>query len=749
MVILPFLWDPGDQESSVHYLFKHGVRGLAVASVFGLTLPAMAQEAGPSGQDVESAAVAREQHARWTEMLRDFNHFTRINRADVAAGVGRQLLESGISPTQLVDLVESVEGEERFLSTISRAMQMPELEGTAAQLVRTYERGRMERVRDPREITRNIELLSGVQRARSLGRERLVAAGEYAMPQLIEALIQRNDMDLQSQAHGLLVNMGQQAIMPLAAALPNLDPASQELVVDVLGLIGYRTALPFVFDVMLSTRSDRVRAACERAAGRIGPGYSVDVAELYRDLGEGYYARKTELTSFPGEEHQLLWSYLPGAGLTMTAIRTEVYNEAMAMRMAERSLELQPRANGGALSLWLASNFSREIRTPEGYENPAYGPDRRDAMYFAVAAGPSPAQAVLARALDGRNTQLARQAIAAIAQTAGGSELWSMQDGRQPLLEALRYPNRRVQYEAALALGKAQPTTTFVGAERVVPLLASAVREADAQYAVVVSGNRELADWTRQILEREGYRVLPTATALTELVEPIAEVPGVDLIVSHLPPDATVALVNEVRGIAKLAATPILAVTAPRGAIDLSRRYESDALVEVRPGGITEAQLVRSTEDLVEAGAGGRITADEARMYAGRALAVLRDLTISRNEVLDVGDAALPLIAALGETEGDERLRVADVLSRVGQRRVQVALADAALSAGGEERIVLLGMVADSAKRFGNLLEARQVRRVMDLASDGSDPEATAAAALVGSLNLPNNNLVPLILGSR
>jgi hypothetical protein len=38
---------------------------------------------------------------------------------------------------------------------------------------------------------------------------------------------------------------------------------------------------------------------------------------------------------------------------------------------------------------------------------------------------------------------------------------------------------------------------------------------------------------------------------------------------------------------------------------------------------------------------------------------------------------------------------------------------------------------------------------VMDLASDGSDPEATAAAALVGSLNLPNNNLVPLILGSR
>ncbi len=57
-------------------------------------------------------------------------------------------------------------------------------------------------------------------------------------------------------------------------------------------------------------------------------------------------------------------------------------------------------------------------------------------------------------------------------------------------------------------------------------------------------------------------------------------------------------------------------------------------------------------------------------------------------------------------------------------------------------------MVADSAKRFGNQLEARQVDRVVELAMKAEAAEAAAAAALVGALNLPNDNLIPLILGS-
>src|SRR5690606_29824304 len=138
--------------------------------------------------------------------------------------------------------------------------------------------------------------------------------------------------------------------------------------------------------------------------------------------------------------------------------------------------------------------------------------------------------------------------------------------------------------------------------------------------------------------------------------------------------------------------------------------------------------------ELVQVASGGPIEADEARAYAGRALAALRDLAVSVNPVLDVNDAALPLMAALNETQGQTRLQVAEILSRIGQRRTQVALMDAALDAQGDERVALLGKVADSAKRFGNLLEARQIHRVVELAQNGEVAEATAAAGVMGAL---------------
>lgn len=132
--------------------------------------------------------------------------------------------------------------------------------------------------------------------------------------------------------------------------------------------------------------------------------------------------------------------------------------------------------------------------------------------------------------------------------------------------------------------------------------------------------------------------------------------------------------------------------------------------------------------------------------YAARALAAMRDLAISRNAVFDVADAALPLIATLDDTSGGVRFQVAEVLSWINQQRVQVAMMESALSSAGIERIELLGYVASSAKRFGNLLDPRQVDRLLDLAVQAQGVEATAAASLMGALDLPNDRIVPLII---
>jgi CheY-like chemotaxis protein len=733
-------------------LSKSSIYGLAAVSILGVSLSAFAQQAGrpQGGQDQPQGATRqREEHLRNEALLRDFIHYIYINSPEGAATMGRELLGRGLAPTQFVDLVEKSNELGRFEQAIASSMRIPEVESIAGQMLKLYEQGKLERVRHPEEIARNIQMLKGNMRAQMLARERLVAAGEYATPQLLEALLNRNDPELRSLSQGVLVNMGPQAVTPLCTALIGLDSVGQELVTDVLGLIGYRTAAPYLFDVLVSVESQNVRLAAERALDRIKvEGMPADPAVLYGQLAEDYYDQKPELTSFPGESHQILWSFNPAIGLTMTDIRTEVYHEAMAMRNAERSLRMRPQGNDRALSLWLAANFSREIDTPDGYENPAYGPDRREAMYYAVAAGAGPSEAVLARALDRRDTPLARQAIAAIEQTAGGAALWAQGGERKPLIDALSYPNRRVQYEAALALAKAQPTTGFAGSERVVPILASAVRDASARFAVVIGSNKEIADDARRTLEKLGYTVLPVGMQLADVHEAMAEVPGVDLLIStNLNPDATRGLINQSRRMPKLRATPVLAMTDPQGAIDLRRAFERDPLVEVRPMGLNESQLSATVELLVEKASGGPISEEEARSYAIRSISVMRDLAVSGNPVFDVGEAALSLIAAMNESGGPQKIDLAEVLSRVNQKRVQVALMDAAMNTSGEEQIILLGKVADSAKRHGNLLETRQVQRILDMAARAPGQTATAAAALVGALDVGNKNLVPLILG--
>src|ERR1051326_7110566 len=451
------------RESIVRTL-SSSVMGLVAAAGLVLTAPMASAQQG--NQPLTGAA--KEQWTARQTMLRDFIHYVRINRPDVAAGMGTKLLGEKLSPTDFVTLVEGSGEEGRFADTIGRALRVPELEGTAGALLKLYEQGKLERGRNAEEITKNIKMLTGQQRPRLLARERLRAAGEDALPQLLQALLQHQEAELSAQTNRLLIDMGEQAVIPLCTALSQPDLSGQEEVAGILGQIQHKPALPFLFDLLLTSKADNVKKACERAISKIGNGPSADAAELFEDLGEQYYAEKPELTSFPGESHQLLWTYDPAIGLVPTAIRTEVYHEAMAMRMSEKSLTLRPGGNDRALSLWLASNFSREIQTPAEYDNPAYPKTRRDAMYYAVAAGAGPSQSVLARGLDTRNTPLARKAIAAIEQPAGTAALLAPAPGRSPLLESLRYSNRRVQYEAALAMGKSQPQKAFAGSERVV-----------------------------------------------------------------------------------------------------------------------------------------------------------------------------------------------------------------------------------------------------------------------------------------
>jgi hypothetical protein len=681
-------------------------------------------------------------------LLEDFIHFTKVRNYEATANAAQELLDRNLGNAAIVKLVEKDAATRRqFDEAVQVAIQNPVARPAAAGLQTAFEKGQLERARNADQITQNIKDLTGPARAQMLARARLIEAGEYAMPQLLDAYLDRSQAAVHPRLQQVFREMGRQAIVPLVTAMMKVGPNEQERIADLLGLMQYRTSIPFLADLASNSSVDAVKAAATRAINNLG-GAMGTTADLYRSLAESYYDEKSELTSFPGEDHQLLWTYDPSGGLTMTAIRTPVFHEAMSMALLERGLALEAMAgppNPDTLALWISSNFSREIDSPKDYTNPAYAAGRRPAMYFAVASGADVSQRVLARALDDRDTPLARHALAAVEETAGGHNLWNS-GGRMPLLEALTYPSRRVQYEAALALAKAQPQNAFAGSDRVVPVLASSIRGATSQFAVVLTPDAETYQGMRRTLTNLGYTVLPQGRTLSELAQPIAEAPAIDLIVTMgLNGERVPAVISEVRAGNKTAATPVLALTSAESYSTLRHRYVSEASIAVRQVGIPEDALTRTIQDLLTASTGGPVTEQEARDYANRALAALRDLAVSNNTVLSIADAAIPLIGTLNDASFGSRMQVAEILSYIPQERAQRAIMEAAMTATGADRVSFLGMVADSAKRHGNLLEVRAVAWAVDLAAKGNDEEATAAAALMGALNLPNAELVGLI----
>lgn len=719
---------------------------LSVSLLFSATGPTLLAAVPASAQ--QNAAEVSD-----LQLLEDFIFYVNIANIDLAKANAQALLDRGIDPKRFLAMIEdSATLEDRFDRAYRRALMFGELEDSAAQVYRLYEEGRLARARDPNEIARNIAMLTGTPRGQILARERLAAAGEYAVPQLLDVLIQRRNPMLEAEVIRQLVRMGRQSVIPLSVALNGLDETTQEVVVRILTELRYPAALPFVTELARTTPNSTVRAAAQRAVETLGGRVdsAVSVAGLYRNLGDDYYQEPQALTSFPGEEYQLLWSFDPAIGLQPEAILTEVFHEAMAMRLAEHALGLDP-TDQPTIALWIAANFSRELDQPADYDNPAYPVgERREAMYYAVAAGATTTQRVLARALENRDTRLARLAIEALSLSAGGQGL--VGSSERALVRALSYPDRRVRYEAAIAIGRARPRESFEGSETVVPILASVIRDAGTRYAVVLASNIERQQVIRAELEGLGYTVLPPGFTLGDTMNSIAEVAGVDLLVTDLTTESTLEAIDQARRTARLQATPILSIMSAAGYAQNAAQFEGDALTALARQGLSESQLRANVEYLVAQSSGDPITAEEAELYALEALDVLHEIAVGSGGggrgVFDVSDAAVPLIGALEETSGDVRARVADVLSYIGQQRVQVALMDAVMTADEEERLPLMSQMTDSAKRFGNMLEERQVRWLVERADSPDEAEATAAAALMGALELPNDRIVPLILGT-
>ncbi len=712
-------------------------RFLVVTTVALVGLGAHVSDA--SAQDARSAK----------QLLEDFNHYVIIDQYALAEASAQALLNMGLTPEQFLSLIEdSATLADRFEAARLRALLIPQVEDDAAALYALYDAGRKGRARSQTEINRNIELLAGDARQRNAARGRILEAREYAVPRLLESVLTDKRISVQAEANQLLVSLGRDAAVPLAIALPHLESEEQERVARILGQIPHRVSVPALYELWSNVSVPATQLAAEQAIVRLDGSFNADVnlADLFRNHAERYYndRKSGQLLAFPGESVQLIWSWREGLGLYPETIATEVYHEAMAMRSAGHALGYN-QDDAEATALWLASNLSRQLDQDPTYDNPAYPNDRADADYYAAALGHSIAQRVLDRALGDNDVQIARSAIDALRSTAGSASLWEGLGERRPLLAALSYPDRRVRYDAALALAEADPRVSFNGAERVVPTLAGMITQAGKRYALVLATDPVVQQDLRDALTNAGYDVLPPIAGTDEVQIALANAPGVDLIVADLPGETLLRTREFVRASTTLGAAPMIGIAA--GTNLQLFRAENDPLTLGLRSGVTTDEIANAARQLVLDTVGAPLDDQDALIYAGFALAALRDLAVSRNEVLDPADATLTLLDTVSETDGFVRRQIADVLSYINRSEAQQALADGAANAfDAGEQAAMLDALAGSARRFGNMLEENHEQDIADLATTGEPEVRQSAANAAGALGLPGSIIAPIVL---
>lgn len=678
-----------------------------------------------------------------TALLKDFLHYVRIAKPDLAEASGNALLDSGVTDEELAVIVAEENLEEKLISVLRRGRRMSGVSDLVAAIEKKVEDGRIALARDPERIRQSVAMLTGTLRQKMFAENRLLAAGEYAVPALLEVIVNGKDPQLEVAATTIIEKIKRHAVLPLCVALSSVDENAQRKICNMLGEIGYPAAIPFLLELdQARGTSNAVKETAMRAFKRLG-GTSTSLASQFNALGRRFFEGELSLVAWPSEARNNVWSYDTYAGLTPTPVPTEIYGDVMAMKMARTALSFD---NGSrpALALWVAADLRRENDLPSGATDPIFGNAPYSPQFFATAAGTSVAQDVLSMAIDQYDTALVRDAIAALSETTGSANLFG--GARLPLLEGLRYPDRRVQYDSALVLANALPRKNFPGDEIVVPLLGSAVRDSDAMFGIIVASNLEDRRTYGSDLQTLGFTVLNGGENYSSVRDELGRAIGLDLVVVRGEIGMIRETISGLRNDNLSAAVPIIASANIRDQDKLASEFSNDRATVIWTAGTGQSAFTSAVDGLLERTGGGRLSSDDSLSYMLGALDALRNVAASGTTTLDASAAEPALLSALSQRDGHVGLLVAEVVSMLPGSTAQQALLDAAFASTDSDQIDLLDLVAGSARRFGNLAATRQISALLDLITNSSGDTADAAGRAYGALNVGPEESVQLIL---
>jgi HEAT repeat protein len=448
---------------------------------------------------------------------RDFLHYTTIGRMELAKGYGEAILAGNPDPLTMLQLSE--ENPQGYALLLKLSCSKNELTDISQKILAIIEQGRFIRRSDPTIINQEIKHLSSTVRGRITAVERLKNAGEYAIPYMIDAMQDPSRKDEMPNIVWALPQIGKDAERPLIEALQTRDAGIKYEIIRALGQMGYPEPLGYLKYIIEQGGSPDIMEAAGAAMQKIdSASLKVPAGELFYRLGIAYYDHAESLAPPADANFANMWFWDANSStLTRQKVDKAYFYELMAMRSCEMALKADPNI-GSAIGLWIGSFFKAEST---GLAMPEYfGPNHADAMTYATTAGAEYLHEALQRAIKHKETYVVLHVVEALGLSAGEKSLMYRLGAEQPLVEALSYGDKSVQYSAALAIGSAGPDEKFPERDLVVQLLAEALRgDANGMNAETADMYAKRATSVMFKLAQSRNKVLDLGIAQTELIK--------------------------------------------------------------------------------------------------------------------------------------------------------------------------------------------------------------------------------------
>jgi len=491
-------------------------------------------------------------------------------------------------------------------------------------------------------------------------------------------------------------------------------------------------------------------------------------------LAENYYNEIDSLQPDPRRDRTNVW-YLQkktdprDLDIKRIEVPRDIYPMVMSMRCCVDSLQLDD-AQPQTVALWLAANFRREARlgmdvlSEEPSEKEKLDPTRPEnflrSIYYARLLGPQYCQIALRRAIRDNQRPVALGTVAALAQTAGASVLIEPMDpAGTSLSEAMEFPDLLVRIKAALALGRAAPAQKFKGSHQVVPILASTLSMTEKSYYILIDPEETTRKAIAEELRRNGAEVVAAPNlhqAITEAREQFTHADGVFL-ATDLENPSPIEAVRTLARDERFGLTPIVLMVKEGGTIVANRIAEFNQRVG--------RFLIMRTDDQPEPDVGQKLidqlketavdygyqplSSETIHSLATQSIQTLYQLALAGNHVFDVQEALKPLLETLDHPQADLRQAALEVLALLDNASAQQHLAFFALDTeqSEDQRLHAFAELADSARRFGPMLEDQTVDQLIDFALHETNVALrTASSKAVGALNLPSKNSTDMLL---